>query len=156
MGGKQVSQPFIKEIWEYFERRLKTISDRNVTIKVLEPTHAVFHVPYHPGYAGDPRSGALYGGFITALLDTAFGMAILARLGEPMGIATVDLRVDYLTPSRKDTDLIVRTECYKLGKTLAFARGTAFHDGPHIEIAAGTASFMLDSRESSQLPKLEQ
>ena len=146
-----MSGHYIQEVRKYFCRRLESLGDRTAVIEELDATGVIFRIPYHPGYVGDPGSGALYGGFITTLLDTAFGMATLARIGEGRGIATVDLRIDYLTASRKDEDLIVKAECYKLGRVLAFIRGSVFHDAPHTEVAAGAATFILGSKESSQL-----
>ena len=60
----------------------------------------VLKVPYRPELVGDPDSGVIAGGVVTTLLDFACGWATALALKEPTSIATLDLRIDYMRPSR--------------------------------------------------------
>ena len=70
-------------------------------IEILELAHgqALFRLPYDEKLVGNPDTGVLHGGAITALLDGASGAAVFAALTELVPIATLDLRIDYLRPA---------------------------------------------------------
>ena len=56
-------------------------------------------MPYDAKLVGNPETGVLHGGAITALLDGASGAAVFAALVDIVPIATLDLRIDYLRPA---------------------------------------------------------
>ena len=64
-------------------------------------------LPFQPFLVGNPDTGVIHGGVLTALLDQACGMAVGSALRAPAMIATLDLRIDYMKPARPDIDLIV-------------------------------------------------
>ena len=67
----------------------------------------------------------------------------MIRLGKPMRIATLDLRIDYLRPGKRDHDLICRAECYRVTKNVAFTRGIT-HDGdPNDPVASAAGTFII-------------
>jgi uncharacterized protein (TIGR00369 family) len=101
-------------------------------------------VPYAPHLVGDPDTGVIHGGVITAALDNASGWAIRVSEGfeEGIGMATLDLRIDYMKPATPHQDLLVTAECFKQTKTIAFVRAVAFHDDPTDPVATSIASFM--------------
>ena len=81
-------------------------------------------------------------GPIISLLDMAAGMAIWVTNGEFKQVATLELRVDYLRPSRAHSSVIGRVTCYRRTRSAAFVRGTA-HDGdPADPVAEMTGVFM--------------
>jgi len=110
--------------------------------------HGRIRLPYAAHLVGDPRSGAIHGGVLTALLDQACGMAIGSALRAPMGMATLDLRIDHMKQSAADTDIIVDSECIKIGREVAFARAHAYQTSPENRIAMATGAFMLMRLES--------
>jgi uncharacterized protein (TIGR00369 family) len=59
----------------------------------------VMALPVRPEFIGDPRRPALHGGVLSALIDTAGGVAAWSVLGAHESVSTVDLRVDYLEPA---------------------------------------------------------
>jgi uncharacterized protein (TIGR00369 family) len=99
-------------------------------------------LPYDPKLVGNPETGVLHGGAISAMLDAACGAAVLIKLGAPEAVATLDLRIDYLRPATPPRDVVCEAHCYKLTQNVAFTRALAFHDDPSDPIAAAAGSFM--------------
>ena len=61
--------------------------------------------------AGDPETRVIHGGVITSLLDNACGVAVGSKLrGMGGGIATLDLRIDYMKPAAPDVAGIMGAE----------------------------------------------
>lgn len=109
----------------------------------VRPDWCVIRVPYDPRTVGNPESGVVHGGVITALLDSCYGLAIFVRMDKLRPMATLDLRIDYLKPATPGRDILGGAVCYKLGHELAFVRGTAYHDSPDDPIATSAAIFMF-------------
>lgn len=108
----------------------------------------VMALPYNPDLVGDPTTGVLHGGAVTALIDTVCGMAVLAGTRKLQAIATLDLRIDYLKPARAEVELLAAAHCYKITRTIAFVRARAYHaESPDDLIAACVATFMLGSSD---------
>jgi uncharacterized protein (TIGR00369 family) len=117
-------------------------------IQVIEVTSAgvVFELPYDPRLVGNPDTGTLHGGAITALLDACSGAAVFAALAELVPIATLDLRIDYLKPAEPGKAVICRASCYKMTRNVAFTRAVAHQDDPDDVIAHSVGTFMLSTK----------
>jgi uncharacterized protein (TIGR00369 family) len=85
-------------------------------------------LPYAEHLVGDIDTGILASGPILSLMDMACGLAVWIRCGVFVPQATLDLRVDYLRPATPGKTVIGRAECYRMTRSIAFARGIA-HDG---------------------------
>ena len=98
----------------------------------------------------DTATGVLASGPIVSLMDMAAAMSVWLRRGERIRIATLDLRLDYLCPATPGQTVIARAECYRLGRRIAFVRGTAHHGPAEMPIAhaAGTFALADDAVES--------
>jgi uncharacterized protein (TIGR00369 family) len=112
----------------------------------IDATEAVFELPYDPKLVGNPDTGTLHGGAITALLDSCSGAAVFARLTEMVPIATLDLRIDYLKPAEPGKSVIARASCYKLTRNVAFTRAVAHQGDPEDVIAHSVGTFMLSTK----------
>lgn len=97
---------------------------------------------------GDPDTGIIHGGVITSLLDNLAGMAVVSALDEFRSTATLDLRIDYMRPAEKGSDIIGEAECYHLTRTVAFIRASAFQEGDDKVIATATGAFALNNPAS--------
>ncbi|MGE3535950.1 MAG: PaaI family thioesterase [Candidatus Tectimicrobiota bacterium] len=111
----------------------------------LTETYALGQIPYRAEFVGNPLSGVIHGGIVTTLLDIVGGAAVAGRCGQLMTMATLDLRIDYLRPSRPQYALFARVECYKLTRSVAFTRGLAYDSVPDDPLAAMTATYMLNT-----------
>jgi len=102
-----------------------------------------FAIDYDRRLVSDVNSGILASGPIVSLMDTAAGFAVWAKRGGFKPQATLDLRLDYLRPSRPGQTVTGRAECYRLTRRIAFVRGLA-HDGdPNDPVAHLTATYMI-------------
>lgn len=107
-------------------------------------SQAVLSVDWDEKLIGDPESGVLHGGVITALLDTACGAAVMAVPDKLQTIATLDLRIAYMRPATKGLRVYCRAECYRLTRSIAFTRAVAFHDDPSDAVASAAGTFILE------------
>ena len=112
-------------------------------VQDIGPGYAVLDMPYDTRFVGDPATGVLHGGAVSALMDTASGASVISHPTGAIGTATIDLRIDYMRPATPGQTVIGRGECYHITRSVAFVRGIA-HDGdPAKPIAhvAGTYFF---------------
>jgi len=109
----------------------------------LEPGRALLRLPHQEAFTGDPGTGVIAGGVVTALLDQSCGFAVWSALPEFQTIATLDLRIDYMRAARPREALQARAACYKLGRTIAFVRGLAYETDPADPVAAAQGTFVV-------------
>ena len=111
----------------------------------VEDNYLFVKVPYAEHLVGDPDTGVIHGGVITAVMDNASGWCIrIANTSAPeQTMATLDLRIDYMKPATPHEDLMVRAECYKMTRNIAFVRATAYQEDLLDPVATSVASFMM-------------
>ena len=95
---------------------------------------------------GNPETGVLAGGPLTALLDGCCGMSVATMLSKPEPFATLDLRIDYVRPAEPGKAVIAEAECYRITRSVAFTRAFAHHGDAKDPIAAAAGTFMLGTK----------
>ncbi len=115
-------------------------------VVAFERAIAVFQLPYDEKLVGNPDTGVLHGGAITALLDACSGASVFAALTEWSSIATLDLRIDYLRGGDPGRDITCRAHCYRVTRNVAFTRAVAYHDDEADPIATSAGTFMLGTK----------
>ena len=108
----------------------------------------VLAIKYSDHLVGDPDTGVIHGGAITALLDNAAGLIARPKdmHREVAAIATLDMRIDYMGPATPKRDVYAQAHCFKRTKNIAFVRAVAYLEDPEDPIATCTATFMLGTR----------
>ena len=119
----------------------KTLGMRLISRKTDE---AVLMIPYDPKLIGDPETGVLHGGVITALLDTCCGTAVMMSHKKPSSTATLDLRINYMRPATPERAVYAHAHCYRATRTVGFVRAVAFHEDKDDPIATASAAFILN------------
>jgi uncharacterized protein (TIGR00369 family) len=103
---------------------------------------------------GNPETGVLAGGPLTALMDSCCGMSVATMLKEPAPFATLDLRIDYVRPATPGQAVIAEAECYRITRSVAFTRAFAHHGDAKDPIAAAAGTFMLGTKGLANRPQV--
>jgi uncharacterized protein (TIGR00369 family) len=102
-------------------------------------------VPWREDLVGDPETQVIAGGVVTSLLDHTCGLAITSAAGTvPFSTATLDLRIDYMRPAAPRAGVIAEAHCYKVTRSIAFVRASAWDADPDDPIATAQAAFVLN------------
>lgn len=107
---------------------------------------AAMQLDWRPELVGNPETGVVAGGPLTAMLDSCCGMAVATMLKEPAPFATLDLRIDYAKPAAPGRPVIAEAECYRITRSVAFTRAFAHQGDPKDPIAAAAGTFMLGTK----------
>ncbi len=120
----------------------------NITAHEIKGTLLTLKLPYDARIVGNPETGVIHGGALTALMDTACGFAALLKLEEFAVCPTIDLRIDYMMAATPGKDVYGSGEIYRMTSNVLFARGVAYHEGDEANpIAHCVATFMRMEKE---------
>jgi uncharacterized protein (TIGR00369 family) len=114
--------------------RLESIGDGVVVISM----------PYDVRLIGDPETGVIHGGAVSALMDTASGAAVMCHPAGGLSTATLDLRIDYMRPATPGQTIRTRADCHHVTRSIAFVRAVATDDDEGRPVAMATGAFTVD------------
>lgn len=117
----------------------------DISIVEAQEGRAVLTLPYRDELA-NPDAGALHGGILATLIDTASGMAIQTTFDEfgETGLTTTDMSVSYVRPAR--SDVRVEAEVVRVGGSMAVTEAEVSGVAPEGErktVVVGTTSYRL-------------
>jgi acyl-CoA thioesterase len=88
--------------------------------------------------------GTAHGGSLAGLLDAAMGLAIIARLDDGEGCATIEMKINFTAPVTPG-DITATGQVVTLGRRVVVARADAMNaDGRIAATALGTFSRFTD------------
>ena len=127
------AEPHKTEPWEYLTQNLDMMSDvipqsKAIGAKLtkLSKGRATGMLPYNEKLLSDKEKGIMASGAVVTLLDQTCGTAGMTAFSEAILPVTLDLRVDYMRPSRKGNPIRCEAHCYKSTKTIAFVRANVY------------------------------
>lgn len=131
--------------------------NRALGIRIVDlGKYTTLELPWNEKLIGNPEKRVVHGGAITSLMDATCGTSVIFALAEPVPVATLDLRIDYLKPGQPEKNIHARAHCFKAGRSVAFVRCEAFHpDDPEDLIAVANGTFMIFRGKSGRrrIPK---
>ncbi len=136
------STDFLKSLCESFGKHIAHSHALGISAESVAADGAQTRLPCRPEFIGDIQRGIIHTGVITSLIDSTCGLAVMAHIGQPQAIATLDLRVDYLRASHANSDLHCRAECYRTTTHIVFVRTQVWQDDPAQPVAQSLGTFM--------------
>jgi uncharacterized protein (TIGR00369 family) len=146
MGNNETPEP-ISDL-ERCERATRFISVLRhcqvlgISLVSADADGLVMKLPYAPELIGNPVTGALHGGSLTTLMDTACGTAVVNALPGFELCPTLDLRVDYMRSARSGQNLLAYASIQRVTSTVVFADCRVMQENDGELIAKCCATFM--------------
>lgn len=120
--------------------------DLGMTLTDMEDGVAVITMPYDERLIGDPETGVISGGAVSAVMDTCCGAAVMSHPANMGGTATIDLRIDYMRAATPGQTITTRAVCYHVTRSVAFVRATATDDDADNPVATATGAFTVEGK----------
>ena len=134
------------KIARQFIQTIPHSSALGMQVTALGDGMAEISMPYDERFIGDPKTGVIHGGAVSALMDTCGGAAVMSHPEAPAGTATIDLRIDYMRAATPGQAITARAEVYHITRSVAFVRATAFDDDTAHPVATATGAFTVEGR----------
>ncbi len=133
-------------IAKQFIRALPHSVSLGMELQELEDGVAVITMPYDAKLVGDPVTGVIHGGAVSALMDTCCGAAVMSHPSNPAGTATIDLRIDYMRAATPGQQITTRATCYHVTRSVAFVRALAMDEDSENPVATATGAFTVEGK----------
>lgn len=144
-----MSRPNLNSIAEAFIAALPYARDLAMAVRSVKDGHAVVEMPWSADLVGDPSSGVIHGGAVSALIDTTCGAAVICHPENGGETATLNLRIDYMRAASPGATLVAHATCYHVTQNVAFVRAEAVDGTEDTPVASAAAAFTFQRRGTS-------
>ena len=134
------------EIAKQFIEAIPHARALGMTLDDIGAGQATITMPYADHLVGDPRTGVIAGGAVSALMDTCCGAAVMSHPTNPGGTATIDLRIDYMRAATPGQAVTTHAICYHVTRSVAFVRATTCDEDTENPVATATGAFTVEDR----------
>lgn len=141
-----MSDPAKLKLARQFIEAIPHSRDLGMELKDMDDGVAVITMPYDDRLIGDPETGVISGGAVSALMDTCCGAAVMCHPENLGGTATLDLRIDYMRVATPGSGHHHRATCYHVTRSVAFVRATACDDDSDNPVATATGAFTVEGK----------
>jgi len=131
----------MNEIAERFIQEIPHSAALGLEVTRIDAGRAEIEMGYDARFVGDPETGVIHGGAVSALMDTCCGAAALSHPANGGSTATIDLRIDYMRPATPGQRIRAVAECFHVTRTVAFVRARAMDDDAERPVATATGTF---------------
>ena len=139
-----MSKPDSLEIARQFIATLPHSRALGMHLDALSDGVAVISMPWDARFVGDPATGVIHGGAVSALMDTAAGAAVICHPAGAAVTATLDLRIDYMRAATPGQRITARADGPPVTRSVAFVRATAFDADEGRPVAQAVGAFTVD------------
>ncbi|MEL7025961.1 MAG: PaaI family thioesterase [Pseudomonadota bacterium] len=144
-----MDQTKLEALAKQFVGALPHSADLKMDLEKVGPASASVSMPWQDDLVGDPFSGVIHGGAVSALIDTTCGLAAVAHPENSGNVATLNLRIDYMRPAKVGRGIRADATCYHVTQNVAFVRAEA-HDGdPECPVATAAAAFTFKRKSAT-------
>ena len=147
MASDTFSSPADKKSFaREFIRKIPHSRELGMEITEIGDGTAEIVMAHDKRFVGDPKTGVIHGGAVSALMDTCCGTAVISHPDVPGPTANIDLRIEYMRTATPGQAITARAECYHVTRSVAFVRATTFDEDFDRPVATATGTFTVEQK----------
>ena len=143
--------PSPSDIAKHFATALPHCKVLNMRMDHLEDARAIMSMPYDERLIGDPETGVIHGGAVSALMDSCGGASVFMHPDNGGASVTLDLRIDYMRPAKPGLRITAESHCFHVTRSVAFVRVTTWAENKEEPIATATGAFSFKRKTKVQV-----